>query len=325
VSDTTVSLLLLLLCLLGSGLYSGAETALYGLSRVRLELDADRGRPLARLLHRLVQADNALLITILIGNNLMLEVASGLAGGLVASGEGLDPAEAALRVTLVLTPAVFLLGEVLPKELSRRRPHGLIGAAVPLLVASRLLFWPLERVLSALAWLLQRALGIRGGRRVLLRGRASISRFLEEGARMGTVSPRATELARNALGLRSATVERCMTPWREVECLPQVQGDDARATALRAARHARLPVTGEGGAVVGYVHLLEVLADREAGLEGALRPLPAVPPGTSIASALLQLRGGGRRLALIGTAEQPLGLVSLKDLLEEITGDVAGL
>ena len=85
-------------------------------------------------------------------------------------------------MTLVLTPLVFLLGEVLPKELSRRRPHGLIGAAVPLLALSRVVFWPLERVLSLLAWLLQRALGVQEGRRVLLRGRASVNRFLEEGA-----------------------------------------------------------------------------------------------------------------------------------------------
>lgn len=323
-TDATLALLLLL-CLAGSGLYSGAETALYGLSRVRVELDADRGRPLARLLHRLVQADNALLITILVGNNLMLEVASGLAGDLVAAGDELGPAEAALRVTLVLTPLVFLLGEVLPKELSRRRPHGLIGAAVPLLALSRVVFWPLERVLSLLAWLLQRALGVQEGRRVLLRGRASVNRFLEEGTRLGTLSPRAHELARNALGLRSATVERCMTPWRDVECLPQKQGPAERDATIRAAGHARLPVVGEDGGVAGYVHLLEVLADREAPLADSLRSLPAVPPGTSIASALLQLRGGGRRLALVGTPEQPLGLVSLKDLLEEITGDVAGL
>jgi CBS domain containing-hemolysin-like protein len=51
----------------------------------------------------------------------------------------------------------------------------------------------------------------------------------------------------------------------------------------------------------------------------------ALEPNTPIASALLRMRGGGRRMALVGTPEKPLGLVALKDLVEEITGDVVGL
>lgn len=323
-TETFWTLLGLVLCLMGSALYSGAETALYGLSKVRVELDADRGRRLARLLHRLVQADGPLLIVILVGNNLMLELASGLADDLVAA-EGVSATSAALRVTLVLTPVVFLFGEVLPKELSRRRPHGVIGAATPLLALSRVVFWPLERVLTFLTRILERLLGVGEDRPALLRGRAAVGRYLEEGLRQGTLSPRASVLARNALGLRSAPVERCMTPWRVVETLPLEASPEDLERALRQAAHSRLPVLTPEGAVGGYVHVLEVLAERERPLAELVRSMPEIEPGTPIARALLQLRGGGRRLAVVGTAAQPLGLVSLKDLLEEVTGDVAGL
>ena len=315
----------LLLCLLGSALYSGSETALYGLSRVHLELQAERGGPLTRILHRLVQSDGPLLVTILVGNNLMLELSSGLADRLL--GEDLSsPALGALLVTAVLAPTVFFFGEVLPKELFRRRPHRMLGAATPLLLISRVLFWPVERILTGVSWILGRMFGLRGDRPVLLRGRAVVSRYLEEGARQGTLSQRAKDLAHNAMGLRSSPVADCMVPWDQIECLREDSSDQERWDMLIDAVHSRLPVVSLDGAVRGYVHLLEVLgAPSDAGLLSHLRPLMALEPNTPIASALLRMRGGGRRMALVGTPEKPLGLVALKDLVEEITGDVVGL
>ncbi|MAE46044.1 MAG: hypothetical protein CMJ86_04040 [Planctomycetes bacterium] len=320
-----ITLAALLLCLLGSALYSGSETALYGLSRVHLELQADGGRPLARILHWLVQSDGPLLVTILVGNNLMLELASGLTDNLVGGGQS-NPAVVALIVTAVLAPTVFLFGEVLPKELFRRRPHRMLGAATPLLIVSRIVFWPVERVLTGVIWILGRMFGLGAGRPVLLRGRSAVASYLEEGARQGTLPPRAADLARNAMGLRSSPVERCMTPWAQVECLQADSSESERLAVLTDAVHSRLPVVGQDGTVRSYVHLLEVLgAASKTDLMGHLRPLMALEPQTPIASALLSMRGGGRRMALVGSLDKPLGLVALKDLVEEITGDVVGL
>jgi CBS domain containing-hemolysin-like protein len=47
-------------------------------------------------------------------------------------------------------------------------------------------------------------------------------------------------------------------------------------------------------------------------------------PGTPVDRALARLRSGGQRLAVVGTSERPEGLVTLKDVLEEISGDLAG-
>jgi CBS domain containing-hemolysin-like protein len=41
--------------------------------------------------------------------------------------------------------------------------------------------------------------------------------------------------------------------------------------------------------------------------------------------ALLRLQGLGRRIALVEEAGRPVGIVSLTDLLEEISGDLAGI
>jgi CBS domain containing-hemolysin-like protein len=45
-------------------------------------------------------------------------------------------------------------------------------------------------------------------------------------------------------------------------------------------------------------------------------------PGTPVDRALTELRIRGQRAAVVGTPQAPRGLVTLKDLLEEISGDL---
>jgi len=89
--------------------------------------------------------------------------------------------------------------------------------------------------------------------------------------------------------------------------------------------YTRIPVVDENGAVRGYVHQLDVLGEGEgADVLEHLRPLTVLPSGTSVDRALAKLRLGGQRLAVVGDLDHPSGLLTLKDLLEEISGDLAG-
>ena len=96
-------------------------------------------------------------------------------------------------------------------------------------------------------------------------------------------------------------------------------------TVLARAPYTRLPVVGERGVLLGYVHQLDVLgAGPGVPVLDHLRPLVELPPHTPVDRALARLRGAGQRLAIVGTRERPEGLLTLKDLVEEISGDLAG-
>ncbi|MCB9915733.1 MAG: CBS domain-containing protein [Planctomycetes bacterium] len=136
------------------------------------------------------------------------------------------------------------------------------------------------------------------------------------------LEPHAELLAHNALGLRHLPVTRAMVPWRKVQSLDSARPEEALRKAVAASGYTRLPVLA-GGVVQGYVHQLDVLA---AGIDkpvlASVEPILFVPPETSVDRALSRLRHRGRRMAVVGSAEAPLGLVTLKDLLEEISGDL---
>jgi CBS domain containing-hemolysin-like protein len=73
------------------------------------------------------------------------------------------------------------------------------------------------------------------------------------------------------------------------------------------------------------VHQLDVLRGGESvPVLSHMRPLPVLLPDLSVDRALTRLRATGQRAALVGSADVPLGLVTLKDLVETISGDLAG-
>lgn len=314
--------LVVLACIFCSSLFSGCETGMYSLSPTRVELEASEGRRRARLVRRLLRHDASILITILIGNNLVLQIATLRMEDLLAS-LGVRDLGRELVLTLVLTPLVFLFGEVLPKDLFRRRPHTLMGWAAPLLAAARVLFWPLERVLRLFTATLERIFHLRPEQLSRGIGRAEVLLLLEEGARVGALEPRAERLARNALALRRIPISHAMVAWRDVRTLDAWRGEAELVEAVRRSPHTRLPVVGERGEVSGYVHQLDVLGDAAAGgVLGKVRPILFLPPDTSVDRALARLRNAGQRAAVVGTAEAPQGFLALKDLLEEISGDL---
>lgn len=310
-------------CLFASGLFSGSETGFYSLSRLRVEAAAKSGDLRAQFVQRLQRDENALLVTILVGNNLMLEIATALADDRVASWSFVPASARELVLALWLTPLVFFFGELLPKDLFRRRPHALVPKVARALRIARVLLWPLSLPLRALTRLAERLAGVEEG---IHEGRqAAVIELLRQGTREGTLEPHAERLAQNVLSLKSTQLERVQVPWEEVDCLTQGESEESQREFVRRTTHSRLPAVDEGGRVLGYVHQLDVLSAPEAPTLSTLRPVIALAPETSVDRALAKLRTSGQRIALVGSPEAPLGLVTLKDLVEEISGDLAGL
>ncbi|MFT7486408.1 MAG: putative hemolysin [Candidatus Paceibacteria bacterium] len=304
-------------------MFSGSETGLYSLTRSRLDLEVSRGTRGARLVRQMARKPSVMLITILIGNNLALETMTLVAEHALES-QGTPAWKQHLILMLGLTPIVFLFGELMPKDLYRRRPHVMVRMSVPILWLARYLFWPLERVLRLLSWGLEKLFGIESDELARRGGHGEVGSMLAEGRAAGALEPHAEELARNALKLRTLPVTRAMIPWSEVETLDRSSSDADLRQRVESSKRTRLPVTDEG-AVAGYIHQLRVLqAGSKAKVLDPLRPMIFLSPELSVDRALARLRGIGCRMAVIGSAQEPLGIVTLKDLVEEISGDLGG-
>lgn len=318
-----VDLGLILGCLLLSALFSAGETAFYSASRVRLSIEMRR-KGLRALLARWLMADaTALIILVLVGNNLVAEALTFISQDMLEQMALPDWSHELILVALI-SPLLFFFGDLLPKEIARRRPHSVLARTLPLLVFARFLLWPLERVLRLVSWLLGLLLGAQRAGWRDARGRESVQKLFHEGRLLGTLPPQAEQLAQNVLKLRSIPIRRVMVPWERVIHLDARRSQAELYAGVASRPHTRLPVVGASG-VLGYVHQIDVLgAGPEEPVLDPLREIMSLDPATPVDRALARLRQGGQRIAVVGPLEAPLGLVTIKDLVEEISGELAG-
>ena len=120
-TDETTWRLLALLALLGfSGFFSGSETALLSLDKLRVRFLQQKQQPGADKLASLLDNPDRLLSGILVGNNLVNIAASVIATGLFVSWFG---EQGEFLTVLVLTPILLVFAEVCPKTYAAQYPE----------------------------------------------------------------------------------------------------------------------------------------------------------------------------------------------------------
>jgi CBS domain containing-hemolysin-like protein len=311
------------LLLLLMGAFSGSETAVYSISRVRLDADARAGHPTARMLRALVANDAALLVTLVVGHNLAVELATHLADDALDLLGGVPRGTREILVAACITPFFFFFGDLLPKDAFRRRPHRFLYALTPLISAARILFLPLSLPLVGLGVLLERLLGVRERDFTRALGREEVLEILREGTREGLLAPHAEEIARNVLVLRETPLERVMLPWSRVSRLDLDLACAEQRAQVESSEYTRMPALrqepGGGRRVVGYVHQLDVLSDPGREPREALREVSFLSPDLTLDRAVSRLSQSGQRMAVVGSSAEPRGLVTLLDLLASVS------
>ena len=310
-----------------SGFFSVAETSMMALNRYRLQHLVRQGHRGARLTQALLDNIDRLLGVILLGNNLINSASTVVATVICVRlfGEG----EAALMIaTGLITFFILVFSEITPK---------VIGATYPELIAlpSAYVLTPLLRVAYPIVWFVN--LFVQGLLRILFikprtqaDGHLSMQELRTLVLEGGKFIPKKHQsIFLNLFELEDLTVDDTMTPRGQIESLDLEDDVDELRNKLATAHHTRLIVC-EGGLdkVVGILHVRKVLnaTRREQidieGLRAILREPYFVPEGTPLLDQLTNFQDNQRHLGLVvDEYGEILGLVTLKDILEEIVGE----
>ncbi|MEM7754180.1 MAG: CNNM domain-containing protein [Planctomycetota bacterium] len=318
-------LLLALAGLAGSATWSGMETGLYCLSRVRLAVRTGDGAPRARearmVAHELERPDRVL-ATILLGNNVCNYLGTlGLTA--ILEGRGFGTVSMVVLQVLVLTPLLLVFGESLPKEIFRVHADALTLRLAGVLRGARVLAtWcgvlPLVVAFSSIAARLA------GGRRADL-GQPGRERFIEllgESVSEGAISAEQGRLAERAIVFGRRRVRDEMVPWSRVDAVPASWARSRVIFATARAPHSRVPVLGPAGEVVGVADRLRLHTEPGSELSDVTSDAVWVDPDLGLRSALAELRAARTPMGLVGRPGRCLGLVTVKDLIEPLTGEM---
>jgi putative hemolysin len=319
-----ISLILILGCLVASAFFSSSETALFQLRNYDLdeEVRTHRG-PAAVAVRELTASTSRLLITILLGNNIVNILGASVASALAVRMFGL---ELGITVsTIVMTLLVLFGSEVLPKAVAARHPLGVSRVvALPLYLIHQCLrpvHSLFDRVIEPLV------ARITGGQdsaealssEAVLRMARSAHEGQEQGSPLAIIG--ATSAAAE-MDVSEIMVQRTEIFAHPVSCPPA-----ELLEKILDERYTRVPVYDEGiDDVLGVVHmkdLVKLVKTNGGDLKSIVKPILRVPERKPILRLLTDMQRSFCHVALVKDEfGLTLGLVTQEDILEEIVGEI---
>jgi len=322
--DIVSLVVLVLACLVLSAFFSGSETALLRLGSHEIEEEVRELRgPSVVAARDLLGHTSRLLVTILLGNNLVNILAAAAASAIAITylGERTGIAVA----TGVMTVLILIFCEVLPKAAAARYPRRIAFlVALPIYIFHQILR-PVHLLFDRIVEPVVRRIGgspdadSAAATETVLR----LARRTREGAPVGT--PLAIIGA--TAGAAEMTVEEIMVPRTEIVAFPATTEPSVLLESVLEERYTRVPVFEESiDHVLGVVHLKELIQHvREGGgnLNDIIKPVLRVPERKPILRLLTEMQRAFVHLAVVkdefGVTQ---GLCTQEDILEEIVGEI---
>ena len=308
---------------LGTGLFAGLETGVYTLNRVRLTVRADRSERAALRLRQELAHPSRTLSTLLIGTNTCSYMATFALAELLHR-VGLTDWTLILVEAAIFTPLLFIFAETLPKDLFRTHTDHWTYTLSGVLTATR---WTLTAcglllIVQVASGALGRLLRVSG--RDAVSARQRISQLIKEGLGTGLLSESQTTLADRALAMRGRRVAREMIPWTSVVTLDLNADHAAREALIRRRNYTRMPVADDDGRVVGIASTLDALLAPDKPTARIMAEPLTFEGSMPVREALRVMRTERRKMAIVINPQdgRPRGLVTLKDLVEPVTGEL---
>ncbi|MFT5584547.1 MAG: putative hemolysin [Cognaticolwellia sp.] len=314
----TTAAIIVAICLVTEGFFSGSEIAVVSADRLKLKTQAEQGSRGAKLALSLLAKPERLLGTCLMGTNLSTVTASTAATAAMVT--VMPDAGEALTIAL-LFPLILLFGELIPKSIYQHYADRLAPIiAYPLSLMSTLL-WPFLVVLEATTRLLT------GNKENITRTvtREDIVLLLDRSDEV-RIDKEDRDLIQRVFEFGEASVEDAMQPLIKISALPQSATAREAIHLMVEKGHSRIPVFAERvDRITGIVHHNDLLycEDLDQPLSELARTPFFVPETKGLEALFVEFNSRRQRIAVpVDEYGGAVGLITMEDILEEIVGDI---
>lgn len=320
-----------LVSLLFSGLFSGAEMAFVTSDRVRVEIDVKQGGIIGRVLRRFYANSQFFISSILVGNNIVLVIYGMGAAKLLDPLQeplGIDDGTLLLMQTIASTIVIIITGEFLPKTIFRINPNASMRfIAIPIFLFYIILY-PIALLATAISRGLMRLFGLKSDQvEIKMISVSDLNDYLEDTIdslhdQKETVGTE-VKMFQNALDFSNTHLRDCMIPRNEiVAAKSDITYDELSKLFTSSGRSKILIYREDIDDIIGYIHVSE-LFDPTSDWRKHIKPVLYAPEALLANKMMRRLLNEKRSMAIVvdefgGTA----GLVTLEDLVEEIFGDI---
>lgn len=318
----TITLIIIVLCVVMSAYFSATETAFSSLNRIRIKNLADKGNKSAALVAKISEQYDSMLSTILIGNNIVNIGCSSLATVLCLKwlGEDMGPSISTIATTVV----VLIFGEISPKSIAKESPEKFAMFSAPILKVLMVILTPFNYLFGLWKKLLSKIIKSDEDRGIT---EEEILTIVEEATQEGGIDEEEGSLIRSAIEFREMEAVDILTPRIDVEGVEIHATKEQIAEVFTETGYSRLPVYEDSlDHIVGIIYHKDFhnyVYHTEQEISTIIRPVRFITKTRKISDLLKELQQEKSHIAVVldefgGT----VGIVTMEDILEEIVGEI---
>lgn len=320
----SISLIIILACVVMSGYFSATETAFSSLNRIRVKNMAEKGNKKAKLVMKLSDNYDSVLSTILIGNNIVNILSASLATVLFVNllGGDIGPSVS----TAVTTIVVLIFGEVTPKSIAKESPEKFAMFSAPFLNGLVVVLTPFNFLFGQWKKLLSLIIKSSDDSGITEEELLSIVEEAEQG---GGIDEQESTLIRNAIDFNEQEAIDVLTPRIEITAVSTQSTKEEIAKIFAETAYSRLPLYEDTiDHIIGIVyqkdfHNYVYHVENGKEISEIMRPVIYVHKNKKIGILLKELQQQKLHIAVVldefgGT----VGIITLEDILEELVGEI---
>lgn len=329
----TTALIITILAVVFSALFSGMEIAYVQSNKVRMQIDGSRGGVVDRIIRCFSHNEDMFISSLLVGNNVVLVIygitLSVLINPVLERWFGDSEAMVLIVNTVFSTLVILLCGEFIPKATFRINPNFMMRMfAMPLYIVYIILY-PVSKFISFITKGLMGLFGIKENKvDARLITMDQLDDYLEEQLHSKQQQKEEVEnevkIFRNAVDFKDTTIGECMRPRNEIIAvdIDSTTRADLLSLFSRTGLSKIVVYREEIDDVVGYIHISE-LFNLESDWREHLKPV-IFTPETMLANKMMRRMIAEKSSVCIVIDEfgGTSGLATLEDLVEEIFGEI---
>ncbi|MBR6468980.1 MAG: DUF21 domain-containing protein [Lachnospiraceae bacterium] len=323
-TEGVIQLIILVVLLILSAFYSGAETALTTASEVKLTTLADEGNKKAKRALLLLDKKSKMLSAILIMNNIVNIAASSLVTAMAL--RLWNDAYVALAAG-ILTLLILIFGEIMPKTIATIHNEGLaLAFSGPIMFTMKLLT-PVIFIIDKLSRLFLKILRIDPDQAKSVLTEGEIRNILDASHEEGVIETGEREMIDNVFDFGDSLAKDVMIPRIEMTCVNVDANYWELKEQFEVHKYTRIPVFEEStDNIIGIVNMKDVLFYEDINnfnIRNIMREANFTVEYKKTSELMMEMRQNHISMTLVlDEYGDTVGLVTLEDLLEEIVGEI---
>jgi len=320
--ENALEILLFVICILLSAFFSSSEVALISLSRAKVRTLVNEGRPGSKAVAALKESPEHLLITILIGNNIVNIGAASIATAIAIQMFGDIGVGIATGVVVII---LLVFGEIGPKIYAARASDSFALTVAPLILF-------LSRIFTPLIWVVGRVspkFGIGKETTEPALTEEEIKEWIDVGKEDGTLEQAEQDMLYSVLEFADTTAREIMTPRVDVIAMEDTVSFEEAIRIFNETGFSRIPVYHDQiDNITGILNVKDVFSAmvsrrKDSVIKEIMYDPMFVPETKKIDDLLKELQVHRVQMAIvIDEYSSFVGIVTVEDILEEIVGDI---